>query len=157
NGADLPAPAMPPGPRLPVLQVEGWEAIPDLVHGFYGRRGGASEGVFAALNLSVRVGDSPQAVEENWCRLTHALGGASRVVTMRQVHGADVATVDDAGAAVEEADALVSRARGVVLGVLTADCVPILLVAPHERVVAAVHAGWRGSVAGIARRAVQHL
>lgn len=143
--------------RVPALRVPGWQAIPNLVHGFYGRRGGVSGGPFAELNLSRRVGDDPQAVQENWRRMAGAFQGDFQFATSRQVHGTAVVTVDMPGAETETGDALVSNTAGVGLSVLTADCVPILLVAPQQRVVAAVHAGWRGTVAGIAERVVRHL
>lgn len=137
--------------------MPGWDRIPGLLAGFCGRRGGVSRGPFAALNLSARVGDDTAAVRDNWQRVTAAAGGAMRFVTMCQVHGHEIASIDDAGRQVGEADALVSRATAVALGVLTADCVPLLLVAPRHHVVAAVHAGWRGTLAGIAVRTLRHL
>ncbi|HXQ22146.1 MAG TPA: peptidoglycan editing factor PgeF [Candidatus Acidoferrales bacterium] len=139
----------------PILRVPGWEAIPNLVHGFCGRRGGVSRGAFAELNLSRRAGDAPDGVQENWRRMTVAAGGLS-FVTMVQVHGTRVVAVED-GADVGEADAMTTHASGLLLSVLTADCVPILLAAPAYHVVAAVHAGWRGTVGGIVARTVLRL
>lgn len=130
--------------------------IPHLVHGFLGRPGGASRGPFAELNLSYRVGDATDAVHENWCRVSDETGGVPRS-HVQQVHGDRVVTVDDANVDGGEADAIVTRASAVAVGVLTADCVPILLVAPRHHVVAAVHAGWRGTLAGVVQRAVQHI
>lgn len=80
-----------------------------------------------------------------------------RFVTMLQVHGAQIVSVDDCAHDVGAADAMVSCATNVALCVLTADCVPVLLVAPRSHVVAAVHAGWRGTAAGIVVRTLQHL
>ena len=145
----------PQGP--PVAHVPGWENIPQLAHGFCGRRGGVSPGDFADLNLSDAVGDDPACVRENWRRVIGATVGPLRVVTMRQMHGARIAHVDERSAGLPEADALISRSAGLALGILTADCVPIFLVVPRARVVAAVHAGWRGTVLGIARQVVQAL
>ena len=141
---------------MPVLRVPAWEAIPHLVHGFLGRRGGVSRGPFAELNLSDRVGDLPETVDENWQRASRETGGLRRAY-IQQVHGEHVVTVDDLNMDAGEADAAVTQRASIALGVLTADCVPILLVAPQHHVVAAVHAGWRGTLAGIARRAVQHI
>lgn len=109
------------------------------------------------MNLSARVGDDSVAVRGNWQRVSATVGGAMRFVTMWQVHGSEIASVDDAGGDVGEADAMVSRATAVALGVLTADCVPLLLVAPQHHVIAAVHGGWRGTLAGIAVRTLRHL
>ena len=142
--------------RLPALQVPGWDTIPNLVHGFFGRRGGVSRGTFAELNLSHRVGDAPESVQENWRRVRDNAGGL-RCARMRQVHGDRVVTIDNTDVDGGEADAMVTCTVGTAAGVLTADCVPILLVAPGHHIVAAVHAGWRGTLAGVARRAVQHI
>ena len=140
-------------PARPLLQVPQWADIPRLVHGFYGRCGGASRGVFAELNLSFRVGDTPAAVETNWRRVRAAIEGAVSFTTMRQVHGSDVVTVTRGTADAGEADALLTTDAAVALSILTADCVPILLVAPQQHTVAAVHAGWRGTMAGCRWRA----
>ncbi len=142
---------------LPALRVPEWEGIPHLVHGFFGRRGGASRGGFAELNLSFRVGDAADAVRENWRRVSAVAGSGIRFARAQQVHGSRVVTLDSADADAGEADAMATRLGGTALGILTADCVPILLIAPHHRVVAAVHAGWRGTLAGITQRAVAHL
>lgn len=133
----------------PALRVPGWASILGLVHGFFGRPGGASSGAFASLNLSDAVGDEPAATAENWRRIGLAFPGLT-VLRMRQVHGERVLTIDDAHAAREDADGMVTQAGGVAMGVLTADCVPILGVAPTEHTAMALHAGWRGALAGIA-------
>jgi len=130
-------------------------------HGFSLRTGGVSTGRYESLNLSFKWGDRPDHVEENRRRYAEA-GGFSlpRLHTVRQVHGTGVIQVrsGDAPAAIatQEGDALVSDVPGVALAVGTADCVPILLADPQGRV-AAIHAGWRGTVADIAARAVEAL
>jgi len=150
NAGDSPSP-------ISLFRISDWEQIPGLVAGFCGRRGGVSREPFADLNLSARVGDDAAAVRQNWQRVGAAVGGAMRFVTMRQVHGVEVAAVDSTAAEVGEADAMVSGETAVALCVLTADCVPLLMVAPRHRVVAAAHAGWRGTLAGIAARTLRHL
>jgi len=140
-----------------MLRVPGWEEIPRLVHGFCGRRGGHSRGAYADLNLSLRVGDVPGHVRKNWDRVKAAVGEGLRFVTMRQVHGAAVCAVEPGKGEVGEADGMLTAAPGLALAVLTADCVPILIVAPAQRVVAAVHAGWRGTLSGIAACALREL
>ena len=129
-------------------------------HGFSTREGGVSTGRYATLNVGGKWGDDPAHVAQNRQRLAEAGGfPLARLHTARQVHGARVVLVDEsdpAAVAPEEADALVTRAPGVVLGVYTADCVPILLGDGEGRV-AAVHAGWRGTVAGVAAAAVEAL
>jgi len=142
---------------LPVHTVPAWHGITGLEHGFFTRHGGVSAGNFAELNLSSKVGDEPAAVAENWARIRSHLGDRLELVTMNQVHGAHVAFVSSPVAAPEQADAMVSNVPRVGLGVLTADCVPILLVAPRSRLVAAVHAGWRGTVAGVVVAAVRQM
>ncbi len=140
----------------PYLRVPQWESTPHLIHGFCGRHGGVSREAFASLNLSFAVGDHQPNVEANWRRLRLHAGGM-RFVTMQQRHGAEVAQVDPRVSSSPQADAMISDAAGLALCVLTADCVPILLLAPEQRVVAAVHAGWRGTVLGIVRRTVEAL
>lgn len=141
------------------VKVPGWDLIPDLCHGFLPREGGASAPPFSTLNLSYRVGDDPAAVKANWHRLKNHLNlDGLPIVTLKQVHGDRILTLT--GPAPKEAgegDALVTREAGILLGILTADCVPILLVDPVTRTVGAVHAGWRGALLGIAAAAVRHL
>jgi YfiH family protein len=133
-----------------------------FVHAFFSRRGGVSSGPYDSLNLSLDVGDRPEAVAENRCRVARVLGVAeSRVLVPRQVHGSDVLAVeigaDAAGVAREAADAIIGDAPGFACAVRTADCVPILLADGETRRVAAVHAGWRGVVKGVAAAAVHAL
>jgi hypothetical protein len=140
-----------------VLLVPAWQKIPGLVHAFCGRRGGVSTGVFADFNLSRHVGDDPYCVDENWRLLQNAVDGRLQAfATVRQVHGTRVVAVREPAEPVE-ADGLASTTAGIGLCILTADCVPLLIVAPSRGVVAALHAGWRGTVAGIATRAVEML
>ena len=124
-----------------------------------GRRGGKSVGRYAGLNVSYRVGDDNQVVSQNVCDMKAAIGiHDGKIVTMKQMHGDNIVEVTDkkikeAG----EADAMMTAESGVYLGVLTADCVPLLFIAPKERIAAAVHAGWRGTLAGIAAKTVTHF
>jgi purine-nucleoside/S-methyl-5'-thioadenosine phosphorylase / adenosine deaminase len=142
--------------RSPILRVPAWDGIPGLVHGFCGRRGGVSRGAFAELNLSARVGDDPDAVRENWRRV-HGAAGPVRFVTMRQIHGVHIGTVESPTADLGDTDGMVTAMAGIALGVLTADCAPILMIAPAQRIAAAVHAGWRGTLGGIVLQALTHL
>jgi YfiH family protein len=141
------------GEPLPAWRVPSWQALPGLVHMFLGRLGGASSGPWTSLNLSRSVGDDAAAVEENWIRVKRAAPGLA-IVKMGQVHGAAVVRVDAPVATVDAADGLVTGANGLGLAVLTADCVPILMIGPANRVALAVHAGWRGTLVGIAQVAV---
>ncbi|HWP56760.1 MAG TPA: peptidoglycan editing factor PgeF [Candidatus Acidoferrales bacterium] len=141
------------------LEVPGWKAHEHLLHGFLGRRGGESTGPFSGLNLSYHVGDDPEAVKNNICNVKRAVGVHDlSIVTMRQVHGDSIIDVRD-GAMKEagQADGLATDRPGVFLGVLTADCVPILFCAPEKKLAAVVHAGWRGTLLGLAPKMVNHL
>src|SRR5687768_11697404 len=124
--------------EITVLNVPQWQGYDGLLHGFMGRRGGKSVGPYASLNLSYRVGDDPKIVSQNICDMKLAIGiHDGRIVTMKQVHGDSVAEVTDtkikeAG----EADGMVTARTNAFLGVLTADCVPILMIAPKKRLAA---------------------
>jgi hypothetical protein len=147
--------------RWPALAALGVEAVITT------RRGGVSTGPYASLNLGLHVGDDPEAVVENRARAAGALGAAlDHLVLADQVHGATVATVPASargrgaralGDTVGAADALVTAEPGPVLTVLVADCVPVLLVDPGARVLACVHAGWRGTAAGVVPAALRAM
>lgn len=125
---------------------------PALRHAFFTRAGGVSAGLYASLNCGLGSGDDPAHVAENRRRAMAALGlGAGKLATLYQVHGAAVATVDESWAPSERprADALVTRRTGVALGILTADCAPVLLADATAGVIGAAHAGWRGALAGV--------
>jgi len=141
------------------LQVPSWKKHAGLLHGFMGRRGGKSAGPYEGLNVSYRVGDDARVVSQNVCDMKLAVGiHDGRVVTMKQVHGDNIAEITDTNVKeTGEADAMVTAKPGVFLGVLTADCVPMLFVAPEKRIAAAVHAGWRGTLAGIAAKTVKYF
>jgi len=131
------------------------------------RLGGVSAPPYDSCNLSFSVGDDPAAVAENRSRVCRAVGSTlDDLVVANQVHGAEVVVVDGshrgAGArgtslAVADADALVTATPGVLLGVLLADCVPVVLWDPQRVVVAVAHAGWRGTVAHVAAATVRTM
>jgi len=125
-------------------------------HGFSTRVGGVSTGRFSSLNLGRNWGDNTECVKQNLERVAH-LGGfsANLLSQVRQVHGTDIVQIETPESFAREADGLVTQ-KSLPLGVLSADCVPLLLSDGQGRV-AAVHAGWRGSVAGIAKGAVSEL
>ena len=114
-------------------------AIPGLVHGFE----------------QCSPADGRETREESHARVARALGGRGRLQLLRQVHGVAVAEAPWEG--MPEADAACSAAPGVLLGIQTADCLPLLIVDPRHHLVAAAHAGWRGTAGGIAARAVGAL
>jgi len=132
-------------------------AIPRLTHGFMSRAGGVSIGSYATLNLAEAVGDDAAAVRANWDRFRAAYPGM-RVARLTQVHGNAVLAVDaDYDGARREGDGIVSATAGIAAAIFTADCVPILMVDEQARVVAALHAGWRGTIAGIAGEGVRAM
>jgi YfiH family protein len=143
-----------------VILRAGKLAALGLLHGFSTRQGGVSRGAFSSLNLSRDVDDEPAAVEENRRRLAR-LGAfePDRLVEMRQEHS-DRVIVLPAGQeppADARGDALIAFGRDAVLGIRTADCLAVLLADRRRRAVAAVHAGWRGTLAEVVRRAVEEL
>ncbi|MFQ5466220.1 MAG: peptidoglycan editing factor PgeF [Thermodesulfobacteriota bacterium] len=129
-----------------------------VTHAFLTRAGGSSPAPFDTMNLGADCGDDPVNVAANAKRLSEVFGfRPERLTTAKQVHGFMMVTVRDRGGAVYsgiESDALATPTPGVPVGVLTADCVPLLIHAPAAGAVAAVHAGWKGAAAGIARRSV---
>lgn len=129
-------------------------------HGFFTREGGVSEGIYAGLNCGLGSHDQPARVLENRARVAGYLGARRpEVVTLYQVHGALAMTVREPipRAELPKADAVVTRTPGLAIGVLTADCAPVLFADPIARVVAAAHAGWRGAVAGVLEAAVTEM
>ncbi len=130
-----------------------------VTHGFFTRRGGVSEGIFGSLNCGFGSGDERHCVAENRSRVLAALELAERLVTLYQVHSPSVVTVEDPWApdAAPRADAMVSRRSGIALGILTADCAPLLLADADAGVVGAVHAGWRGAVDGVVPATVRAM
>lgn len=133
-----------------MLEIVTSRALAPLRHGFFTRKGGASSGVFAGLNCGPGSSDQSAVVSINRARVAGALGVApDRLVSVRQVHSAEVASVHGPLPERPRADAMVTATRGLALAVLTADCQPVLLADPAAGVVGAVHAGWRGALAGV--------
>ena len=120
-------------------------------HGFFGRRGGVSSGSLASLNCGLGSGDDPALIAENRRRAAEAVLPSAALTGVYQVHGSRCVIVDAASdlAARPEADALATRTPGLLLGILTADCVPVLFADTAAGVVGAAHAGWKGAIAGV--------
>ncbi|GAB4142701.1 MAG: peptidoglycan editing factor PgeF [Sphingomonadales bacterium] len=138
---------------LPLLTAPTLHALPGIRHGFFTRQGGVSTGLYASLNLGAGSADAAGHVTENRARVAARLG-ACHVQTLYQVHSPDAVSIDQplAMAARPQADALITTQPGLAVGVLTADCVPVLLADADAGVIAAAHAGWRGTLAGIIAR-----
>lgn len=127
-------------------------------HGFLGRTGGVSAGLFASLNVGLGSSDDAAHVRENRARALAAVAPGARLVTLHQVHSAQVVVAgawDDA--ARPEADALVTDRPGLALGVLTADCAPLLLEDTAAGVIGAAHAGWKGALGGVIGATVEAM
>lgn len=122
-----------------------------VAHGFFGRKGGVSEGLYAGLNCGPGSHDNKEAVTENRARVANALGMLpERLCTLYQVHSPNVVIAHEPFDGVgPQADALVTNVPRIVLGILTADCAPVLFVDGKAGVVGAAHAGWKGAVGGV--------
>ena len=127
-------------------------------HGFFGRSGGASSGVFAGLNCGYGSSDQHEAVTINRGRVAGAMFVAPEaLVGVHQIHSAEVIIVTDPAAQRPQADALVTAMPGIALSILTADCQPVLFSDPVARVIGAAHAGWKGAVAGVLEATVTSM
>jgi YfiH family protein len=133
----------------PVL-ADNLASLKSVAHGFFTRQGGVSDGIYASLNCGLGSEDEPDAVRENRRRVVAHLA-ATDIVSAHQVHGTTALHVDQVwpSGVRPKADAMVTATRGLALGVLTADCAPVLLADAEAGVVGAAHAGWRGAVAGV--------
>lgn len=143
-----------------MIRLHRSSVIPDddFVHGFPERAGGVSQGLRSSLNLGVRWGDDQANVTENRRLLAeHAGYDPHQLVATRHVHGTNVWRVGEPLADGAEFDGLVCDRPGPVLGAFAADCVPILFADPVARVCGAAHAGWRGTVNGVARNVVARM
>ena len=126
--------------------------LPGIAHGFFTREGGVSSGIYAGLNCGFGSSDDPARVAENRARVARQLGAlAPAVLTLHQVHSATAVMVsaDIARPGLPKADGLVTATRGLAIGVLAADCAPVLFADPQAGVIGAAHAGWRGAVGGV--------
>jgi YfiH family protein len=119
-------------------------------HGFLGRTGGVSTGLFASLNVGLGSSDDRVAVNENRRRAVEAVAPGARLVTVHQVHSAVAVEAGDwADEGRPHADALVTNRPGLALGILTADCAPLLFEDHEAQVIGAAHAGWKGAFTGV--------
>ena len=143
------------------LTAANLATAPDIVHGFFGRQDGVSQGIYASLNCGPGSGDERAAVLSNRARVQAALG-AENLVTLYQIHSAQavgVANPWDLDLA-PQADGMATNIPGLALGVLTADCAPVLFADSRAKVIGAAHAGWKGALAGVVEstlRAMEQL
>ncbi len=134
-----------------MLEIITSDALDGLKHGFFTRKGGASSGIFQGLNCGPGSSDLAEVVAINRARVAAAMEApADALVTVHQIHSADVLRVSaPIGDDKPRADAIVTATPGIVLGVLTADCQPVLFADPRAQVIGAAHAGWRGAQSGV--------
>ncbi|MCM2477494.1 peptidoglycan editing factor PgeF [Rhizobium sp. CG5] len=130
-----------------------------IEHGFFTRQGGVSEGLYRGLNVGLGSNDERDRVLENRARVSRWFGlQPERLATVHQVHSPDVVTVSaDYDGARPQADAMVTAVPGLVIGVLSADCGPILFADPHNGVIGAAHAGWKGALTGVLENTVEAM
>jgi YfiH family protein len=137
---------------VPVVRAAALSALPGIRHAFFTRHGGVSDGIYATLNGGVGSGDVPERVRENRARMAAAVGATpENFLTAYQVHSPDVIVAEKPwpGDSRPRADAIVTRAPGLAIGISTADCGPVLLADAQARVIGAAHAGWRGALGGV--------
>ena len=133
-----------------MLEIITSDALSTVRHGFFTRKGGASSGIFAGLNCGTGSSDLTDAVAINRARVAQAMDiPVSHLVTLHQVHSADVVTVSAPYGERPKADAMVTATPGIGLAVLTADCQPVLFADAQAGVIGAAHAGWRGARGGV--------
>jgi len=136
-----------------MIQARALAQLDGVQHRFFTRNGGVSAGLYSSLNCGYGSGDSPDNVKENRRRAAAVFGlGETDLLTVHQVHSTDVLTVGDdrwTSPGAPKADALVTDRPGVVLGVLSADCAPVLFADAAAGVIGAAHAGWKGALGGV--------
>ena len=134
-----------------MLDITSSSLLAGTPHGFLGRAGGASEGIYAGLNVGLGSDDDQGIILENRRRAKEGILPDSELVTVHQVHSSEVVTVTGPIPLDErpQADAMVTDKPSLLLGILTADCVPVLFLDPKANVVGAAHAGWKGAIAGV--------
>jgi YfiH family protein len=152
---------IPKQAKLEIVRVSHFSKFPWLLHGFSTRGGGFSRAYGgAALNLGFTTPDSKTAVERNRAEFLRALGNGSRpspLVTLRQIHSDIIHCVDTPPTSQLAGDGVITATPGLLLGIQTADCLPIILVDPRRRAVGVFHAGWRGTVKRIVEKGVGEM
>jgi hypothetical protein len=140
------------------LEIITAEALAPVRHGFFTRRGGASSGIFSGLNCGPGSSDQSEIVTINRARVAGAMQVApDRLVTVRQVHSADVVNVTAPPETRPRADAIVTATPGLALAILTADCQPVLFADVEAGVIGVAHAGWRGALDGVLEAALDAM
>jgi polyphenol oxidase len=142
------------------IKLQAFDDVASVRHAFFTRQGGVSRGLFASLNCGWGSGDDLGVVARNRAIAASQLGLApDRLVTCHQVHGTDIVTVERPWRREDNphADGTVTKVPGIALGVLAADCAPVLFADPEAGVIGAAHGGWRGTLAGVMESAVKAM
>ena len=143
------------------IQAPGLSGLDGIDHRFFTRRGGVSDGLYSSLNCGYGSGDSADNVRENRRRAAESFAvGETDLLTLHQIHSTDVLTVADTrwtSPGAPKADGLVTDRPGVVLGVLAADCAPVLLADSGKGVIGACHAGWKGALGGVVEATISAM
>ncbi len=141
------------------LEIITADILDGVHHGFFTRKGGASSGIFEGLNCGAGSTDQADVVQINRARVAGAMEvPVDSLVTVHQIHSADAVIVEGAGGTARpKADAMVTATPGVALGILTADCLPVLFADPKAGVIGAAHAGWKGAQGGVLEATVEAM
>lgn len=145
---------------LPIWQFDNFSSSKGIKHFVSSRHGGHSNGDFGALNLSFKVGDDPELVEKNRADLAAAFGISSdKLLFPVQTHSNNVKIVSSKTTPIEleDTDAIITSEKGLLISVMSADCVPILLYDLEKGVVASIHAGWRGTIGEIVKHTIEKM
>ncbi|MBT3791047.1 MAG: peptidoglycan editing factor PgeF [Alphaproteobacteria bacterium] len=143
-----------------IISAPSLENLPGIRHGFFTRKGGVSTGIYEGLNCGPGSDDNPDHVTENRDRVSATLGVAGEdLCSLYQVHGSDVMLIQGGYPADQrpQADGMVTTTPGVALGILTADCAPVLFAEAETGVIGAAHAGWRGALEGVTDTVIEAM
>ena len=144
----------------PYFTTAALTELKGIRHGFFTRIGGVSSGCFASLNCGYGTGDHPDNVAENRRHAMSQLGLThDQLVTVHQIHSAKVVSIEKplVNAQRPQADGLVTNQLGIALGIVTADCAPLLFVDHQSRIIGAAHVGWRGLLAGVIESTIHQM
>jgi YfiH family protein len=127
-------------------------------HGFFTRQAGVSEGIYASLNCGTGSNDDPTSIQENRRRVADYFNQpVDHLLSLYQIHSNQVITIAEPFTERPKADAMVTNQPGIILGILTADCAPILFHEPHTNIIGAAHAGWKGAVGGVIENTISAM
>ncbi|MFN3933324.1 peptidoglycan editing factor PgeF [Parvibaculum sp.] len=143
-----------------MLTAKPLDVLTHIRHGFFTREGGVSKGIYASLNCGYGSDDDTENVRENRARVADKLSvEREKLLTVYQIHSPAVALVREAWTpdTAPQADAMVTATPGIALGILTADCAPVLLADQKAQVIGAAHAGWKGAVTGVLEATIEAM